>query len=64
MFFGTLCGRYYAMDRNSNLDRTELAFDAIANGEAEYHANNIDIALSDAYARGETDEFIKPTVIT
>ena len=63
VFFGTLSGRYYTMDRNNNMDRTELAYDAIANGEAEYHAQNIDYALADAYARGETDEFIKPTVI-
>ena len=63
VFFGTLSGRYYTMDRNNNMDRTELAYDAIANGEAEYHAQNIDCALADAYARGETDEFIKPTVI-
>ena len=63
VFFGTLSGRYYAMDRNNNDDRTQLAFDAIANGEAEYHADNINVALADAYARGETDEFIKPTVI-
>jgi len=63
VFFGTLSGRYYTMDRNNNMDRTELAYDAIANGEAEYRAKNIDSALADAYARGETDEFIKPTVI-
>lgn len=63
VFFGTLSGRYYAMDRNNNMDRTRLAFDAIANGEAEYHAITIDAALADAYARGESDEFIKPTVI-
>ncbi len=64
VFFGTLSGRYYTMDRNNNLDRTQLAFDAIANAESEYHATDIDSALADAYARGETDEFIKPTVIT
>ena len=64
VFFGTLTGRYYAMDRNNNLERTKLTFDAIERGESEYHANNIDKALADAYARGETDEFIKPTVIT
>ena len=64
VFFGTLSGRYYAMDRNNNLERTELAFDAIERGEAQYHAKTIDVALADAYARGETDEFIKPTVIT
>ena len=64
VFFGTLLGRYYTMDRNSNLDRTQLAFDAISSGESEFHAKTIDAALADAYARGETDEFIKPTVIT
>ena len=63
VFFGTLSGRYYAMDRNNNIDRTDLAFAAIERGESEYHAKTIDAALADAYARGETDEFIKPTVI-
>lgn len=61
--WGTLSGRYYAMDRNNNVDRTALAIDAIACGRAEYSAPTIDVALHDAYARGETDEFIKPTVI-
>lgn len=63
VFFGTLSGRYYAMDRNNNMERTHLAFDAIERGEAEYHATSIDSALAGAYARGESDEFIKPTVI-
>lgn len=62
-FFGTLSGRYYAMDRNQNMDRTELAFNAIARATSEYSASDIDDALQDAYARGETDEFIRPTVI-
>lgn len=64
VFFGTLSGRYYAMDRNNNTDRTDLAFAAIERGESNYHAKTIDAALADAYARDETDEFIKPTVIT
>ena len=64
VFFGTLSGRYYTMDRNNNMDRTEIAFDAIANARAEYDAPDIKTALLDSYARGETDEFIKPTVIT
>jgi 2,3-bisphosphoglycerate-independent phosphoglycerate mutase len=63
VFFGTLSGRYYTMDRNKNLDRTELAFDAIAKGKSKYHAKTIDSALADAYTRGETDEFIKPIVV-
>ncbi len=62
-FFGTISGRYYAMDRNQNMDRTYLAIDAIANAHAKYRATTIDDALADAYARGETDEFIQPTVI-
>ena len=61
--FGTLSGRYYAMDRNNNNDRTKLAFDAIALAKSDIIANDIDSALSDAYERGETDEFIKPIVI-
>lgn len=62
-FFGTISGRYYAMDRNQNLDRTAIAVDAIARATSKYAAPTIDAALNDAYARGETDEFIYPTVI-
>ena len=61
--FGTLSGRYYAMDRNQNMDRTRRAVDAIANAVSEHHAPTIDAALADAYARGQTDEFIEPIVI-
>ena len=61
--WGTLTGRYYTMDRNNNMDRTELAFNAIALAMAKYTAPTIDAALDDAYARGESDEFIYPTVI-
>ncbi len=64
VFFGTLSGRYYTMDRNNNMDRTQLAFDAISKAESEYHVQTIDKALANAYSRGETDEFIKPTVVT
>lgn len=63
MWFGTLVGRYYAMDRNQNLDRTELAYEAITNAHATFNAPSIDVALENAYGRGETDEFIKPVVI-
>lgn len=62
-WWGTLSGRYYAMDRNHNDDRTQLAFDAIAHAKADYTAATMDDALQMAYARGETDEFIQPTVI-
>ena len=61
--FGTIVGRYYAMDRNNNDDRTEMAFNAIANATADFHAPTIERAIDEAYARGESDEFIKPTII-
>ncbi|MBR2285946.1 MAG: 2,3-bisphosphoglycerate-independent phosphoglycerate mutase [Alphaproteobacteria bacterium] len=63
VFWGTVSGRYYTMDRNKNMDRTELAYNAIARARAKYHATTIDAAIKDAYGRGETDEFIKPTII-
>ncbi len=57
----TVSGRYYAMDRDRRWDRTELAYDAIVNGEAEFSAETGQAAVQAAYERGETDEFIKPT---
>lgn len=64
MFWGTISGRYFAMDRNNNINRTQLAIEAIAHARAKYQADTIYQALADAYARGETDEFIAPTVIS
>ena len=62
-FFGTLSGRYYTMDRNKNMDRTELAFNALARGRADAHADTIEDAIKDSYAAGVTDEFFRPTII-
>ena len=62
-FFGTLSGRYYTMDRNKNMDRTELAFNALARAKANAHADTIEDAIKDSYATGVTDEFFKPTII-
>jgi 2,3-bisphosphoglycerate-independent phosphoglycerate mutase len=59
----TLAGRYYAMDRDRRWDRTQLAFDAVVNGEAEFRAETGEAAVRAAYERGETDEFIKPTLV-
>jgi 2,3-bisphosphoglycerate-independent phosphoglycerate mutase len=60
----TISGRYYAMDRDTRWDRTKLAYDALTNGVAPYKAPDPETAVSEAYNRGETDEFVKPTVIT
>ena len=59
----TVSGRYYAMDRDNRWDRTELAYDAITSGKAEFQAASGEEAVRQAYERGETDEFIKPTVV-
>jgi 2,3-bisphosphoglycerate-independent phosphoglycerate mutase len=59
----TVSGRYYAMDRDKRWDRTELAFDAIVKGAAEFSADSAEAAVRAAYERGETDEFIKPTLV-
>lgn len=60
----TVSGRYYAMDRDKRWDRTKLAYDALTLGVAPYTAPDAVAAVSEAYARGETDEFVKPTVVT
>jgi 2,3-bisphosphoglycerate-independent phosphoglycerate mutase len=59
----TVSGRYFAMDRDKRWDRTDLAFNAIVNGEAEFSAESAEAAVRAAYERGETDEFIKPTLV-
>jgi 2,3-bisphosphoglycerate-independent phosphoglycerate mutase len=59
----TVTGRYYAMDRDKRWDRTDLAFEAIVKGEAELSAETGEQAVRAAYERGETDEFIRPTLV-
>jgi len=55
-------GRYWAMDRDRRWERTERGYDAIVHGVGE-HAGSAVAAIEAAYARGETDEFVVPTVI-
>ena len=59
----TVSGRYYAMDRDQRWDRLHRAWDAIVNAQSEYRTLDAHAALAAAYARGETDEFVAPTVI-
>lgn len=58
----SISGRYYAMDRDKRWERTALAYRALVGGEGET-APSAQEALAAAYARGETDEFVRPTVI-
>lgn len=59
----SICGRFYAMDRDQRYARTQLAYDMLTQGVAPFKAASALEALEAAYARGETDEFIKPTLI-
>ena len=59
----SVSGRYYAMDRDQRWDRVQRAYDAIALARSEHHASDGMAALEAAYARGENDEFVAPTVI-
>jgi 2,3-bisphosphoglycerate-independent phosphoglycerate mutase len=61
-FVATVSGRYYAMDRDRRWDRVQRAYEAIAEGRAAFTADDAIAALDAAYARGETDEFVQPTV--
>ena len=59
----SVVGRYYAMDRDKRWDRTKLAYDAMVNGVGVPVSDPI-TAIQQAYAAGETDEFVKPRVIS
>ncbi|MCQ0969434.1 2,3-bisphosphoglycerate-independent phosphoglycerate mutase (plasmid) [Paracoccus sp. TK19116] len=59
---GTVIGRYYAMDRDNRWDRVARAFRAIVRAEGQA-APDAPHAVEAAYERGETDEFIAPTII-
>lgn len=58
----TVTGRYYAMDRDNNYDRVEKAFRALTKGEG-LQAASAQEGIQASYDRGETDEFVKPTVV-
>jgi 2,3-bisphosphoglycerate-independent phosphoglycerate mutase len=60
---GSVVGRYWAMDRDRRWERTQRAYDMLVHGRAPYHADSGEQAVRDAYARGETDEFIEPTLV-
>ncbi len=59
----SICGRYYAMDRDNRWERTEKAYRAAVHGEAELHSTDPVEAVRLSYERGVTDEFALPVVI-
>lgn len=58
----SVSGRYYAMDRDNRWERVQKAYDAFTIGKGN-HAASVEEAVNNAYARGETDEFVLPTVL-
>lgn len=61
--FASLCGRYYAMDRDNRWDRIEQAWLLLTAAQTDYPAATAAAGLAAAYDRGESDEFVKPTWI-
>jgi len=59
----SICGRFYALDRDNRWDRVQAAYDLLTLGDAEFTADNPIAGLQAAYARDENDEFVKPTLI-
>ena len=57
----TICGRYYAMDRDKRWERIKIAYDLMVNGIGD-KSSNIKESMIDSYNNGVTDEFIKPIV--
>jgi 2,3-bisphosphoglycerate-independent phosphoglycerate mutase len=58
----TISGRYYTMDRDKRWERIEQAYRLLTEG-AGFKADGSERAVREGYARGETDEFLKPTVV-
>jgi 2,3-bisphosphoglycerate-independent phosphoglycerate mutase len=58
----TVCGRYWAMDRDKRWDRVQLAYQAMVKGEGYKVASGV-AALERSYGAGEGDEFVKPSVV-
>jgi 2,3-bisphosphoglycerate-independent phosphoglycerate mutase len=59
----SVCGRYFAMDRDKRWERTQAAYELVVNGEGKFSSPDAMHALEAAYSRKETDEFVAPTVI-
>ena len=59
----SVAGRYFAMDRDHRWDRVQLSYDVIAEAAGAHRESSAMAALEAAYVRGESDEFVRPTVI-
>lgn len=60
----SISGRYYAMDRDQRWERTQMVYELLTEGKSDWFFTSAKEALIAAYSRGETDEFVKPSIIT
>ena len=58
----SVSGRFFAMDRDNRWERVKQAFDVMVSAEGN-EADTAAEAIADAYAKGETDEFVTPTAV-
>ncbi|RUO20618.1 2,3-bisphosphoglycerate-independent phosphoglycerate mutase [Aliidiomarina haloalkalitolerans] len=61
--FASLCGRYFAMDRDNRWDRIEKAWRLLTQAKGAFQADAAVAGLEQAYERDESDEFVQPTWI-
>lgn len=59
---GSICGRYYAMDRDNKWDRTKKYYDLVVNGIG-FNIIHYDTAIKNCYIKGATDEFLPPMLV-
>lgn len=59
----SICGRFYAMDRDNRWDRVQPAYDLLTQAKAEFHSDDVTAAVEAAYQRGEDDEFVQASLV-
>ncbi len=59
----TICGRYYAMDRDKRWERVRRSYDAIVRGKGDQYSDDAVRAMQGSYKGGVTDEFVEPVIL-
>lgn len=62
-YVGTICGRYYAMDRDNNWERTKKYYDLVTNNKG-FKVIDYELAINNCYKKNITDEFLPPMLTT
>ena len=61
-YVGTICGRYYAMDRDNKWDRTKIYYDLVTDNKG-YKVKSYELAINNCYKKNITDEFLPPMIL-